>query len=169
MCCSVLQCVAVMCIKQRSTPHLMVHLCLCVSICICMNIYMLQSVAVCCSVLQWSASNIDLRRTSGAPLPVYIYMYMYECIYVAECCSVLQCVSVMCIKQRFTPHLPVHCWLCYAYVQVYVYVSICICICTCMNVWMYICCSVLQFSTQCCSDVHQTAIHATQRCTVAFV
>ena len=103
LCCSVLQCVAVRCSVLQTYIHTW-HL-------------VLQSVAVCSSVLQCVQCVADVHTHSAS------------CV--AVCCSVLQCVAVCCSVLHCVADIHTHSVSC---------VAVCCSVLQCVAV----CCSVLQ-------------------------
>ena len=91
VCCSVLQCVAVILrnVKYISQFFSMKHILVCCSV--------LQCVAVCCSVLQCVAvilRNVNYFSQFFSMKHILMCCSVLQCV--AVCCSVLQCVAVCC-------------------------------------------------------------------------
>ena len=95
-----------------------------------MNRYLLQCVAVCCSVLQYVAVCSSVQQSAA------VCCSALQCA--AVCCSVLQCVAVRCSVLQCTFR---HCSTVYPPLHL-LYTSVAVC------------CSVLQCVAVCCSTVY---------------
>jgi len=103
VCCSFLHSVAVMCIKQRSTPHsdaplpLYRYMYECIYVVMCSSV--LQCVVVCCSVLQCVAV-VRSKQQLASHLAVHFCpcICMNVCMLQSYelCGSMFQCVAVCC-------------------------------------------------------------------------